>query len=70
MFNQLKATPGFIAHASGPIAGGYQVTEIWESQEASERWVREVIMPIMQQIGVTQPPPTPQYLPAENVITH
>ena len=37
-----RSAPGFIAHASGPIPGGYRVTELWESREASSasqrRW--------------------------------
>lgn len=47
LIDQLKAFPGYIAHASGPVQGSYQVTEAWESQEAHERWVREVIVPTM-----------------------
>lgn len=64
---QIKAFPGFLAHASGPYEGGYSVTELWESREAHERWVREVIAPAMQQAGGGQPPQL-QYLPADTVI--
>ena len=60
--DQIKSFPGFIAHASGPIQGGYQVTEVWESQPAHERWVREVIMPTMQKAGITQSLPPSQYV--------
>ena len=63
-----RTAPGFIAHASGPIAGGYHVTEFWESQEAFERFSRAVIMPLMQQLGV-RPGSPPQYLPIDNVLT-
>ncbi len=63
----IKTFPGFIAHASGPNEGGYYVTELWESQEAHERWVREVIAPAMQQAGGGQPPPV-HYLPADSVV--
>ncbi len=66
--DQLKTRPGFIAHASGPIEGGYRVTEFWESQEAQERWMQEVMLPLMQQMGGMQPPAV-QYLPATIVIT-
>ena len=68
MNEQMKSFPGFIAHARGPIPGGVQVTEVWESQEAHERWVREVIAPAMQQAGMGQVPPS-NYLPLEAVIT-
>ncbi|PZS08704.1 MAG: hypothetical protein DLM70_02360, partial [Chloroflexi bacterium] len=48
---KIKTFPGFIAHASGPSESGYYVTEFWESQQAHEKWVQEVIMPAMQQAG-------------------
>jgi hypothetical protein len=64
---KLKATPGFIAHIAGPMAGGYRVTELWESREALDRWIREEIMPMAEQIGI--PPFQPQILPADNLIT-
>jgi len=67
VIDQLKAFPGFIANASGPVPGGYQVTEVWESQEAHERWVQEVIMPTMQRAGLTQPPSI-QYVPLARFI--
>lgn len=66
---QMKTFPGFIAQASGPIPGGYQVTEVWETQEAHERWLREVIGPMAaQQLGLTQAP-TAQYFPLDVFIT-
>ena len=66
---RMKTFPGFIAQASGPIPGGYQVTEVWETQEAHERWLREVIAPLAaQQLGMTQAP-TAQYLPLDGFIT-
>jgi hypothetical protein len=68
VFDKFKSAPGFIAHASGPIEGGYYVTEFWESQEAHAQWVRDVIAPTMQQLGGGQPPQV-RYLPAENAIT-
>ncbi len=61
LIDQLKAFSGFTVHASGPVPGGYLVTEVWESQEAHERWVREVILPTMQRAGLTEPPSI-QYL--------
>lgn len=69
LLDQIKTFPGFIANASGPLSGGYQVSEVWESQEAHERWLREVIMPTMQRAGVTQPLPPTQYLTLDRFIT-
>ena len=38
---------GFIAHAAGPIDGGYQVTELWESEAAHSAWVASHVLPAM-----------------------
>lgn len=66
---QARTAPGFIAHASGPIAGGYHVTEFWESQEAFERFSDTVIKPLMGQLGVVGTFSPPQYLPVDNIVT-
>lgn len=68
LIEQLKAYPGFTVHASGPFPAGYQVTEVWESQAAHERWVSEVIVPTMQRAGLTEPPVI-QYLPLARYFT-
>ena len=41
----LQASPGFIAHAAGPVDGGYLVTELWESEEAHEDWFARHVRP-------------------------
>lgn len=67
--NEMRVFPGFIAQAAGPIQGGYGVTEVWETQEAHERWVREIIAPrASQQLGVAEIPPA-TYTPLDNVVT-
>jgi hypothetical protein len=66
---RIRSFPGFIAQASGPIPGGVQVTEVWESEAAHQRWVQEVVGPMAaQQLGVTEAPPG-QYLPLDDFIT-
>lgn len=65
-----RMAPGFIAHASGPIPGGYHATELWESRAAFERFSAEVVAPLMREIGADRgavSPPT--YLPLDNVVT-
>ena len=57
LLERIKMWPGFIMNASGPTPTGYLVTEIWESQEAHERWVREVIAPVMRGMGIESIPP-------------
>lgn len=69
MLDRLKSFPGFISHASGPVPGGYQVIEVWESQGAHERWVQEVVLPTLQQLGLQQPLPPSQYLTLDRAFT-
>lgn len=64
-----KTAPGFIAHASGPIPGGYHVTEFWESREAFERFSEEAPPPLMMRLRFAPPVAPAQYLPIDNVIT-
>jgi hypothetical protein len=69
MNERMKSFPGFITQAAGPIPGGYQVTEVWESEAAHQRWVQEVVGPMAaQQLGVTEAP-SAQYLPLDFFIT-
>ena len=68
LLDQLKAFPGFISHISGASATGYQVTEVWESQEAHERWLLEVVGPVASRAGIDQLPPS-QYLPVNRQFT-
>ena len=69
VMESIKAFPGFVANATGPVAGGYRVTEVWESQEAHERWVREVIAPIMQQANWDKPLPAAEYVTLDRFFT-
>ena len=64
-----KSAAGFIAHASGPILGGYHVNEFWESREAFERFSEEVVVPLMMRLKIAPPQSPAQYLPVENAIT-
>lgn len=69
--DQIRSFPGFIAHASGAIPGGYEVIEVWESQEAQDRWIRENLMPILmpslREMGVEQAL-VGQYLSLDQII--
>jgi heme-degrading monooxygenase HmoA len=50
----LQTADGFIAHAAGPVDGGYQVTELWESEAAHSAWFAAHIAPAMPP-GATPP---------------
>jgi heme-degrading monooxygenase HmoA len=43
----LQAADGFIAHAAGPVEGGYRVTELWESEAAHSAWFAAHVAPAM-----------------------
>lgn len=66
---RIRSFPGFIAQATGPIPGGVQVTEVWESEAAHERWLQEVVGPMAaQQLGLMEVPPA-RYLSLDDFIT-
>ena len=50
----LQATDEFIAHAAGPIEGGYRVTELRESEAAHSAWFAAHVAPGMTP-GATPP---------------
>ena len=39
--DQLRRAPGFVAHAAGPMEGGYRVVEFWNSREELDRFLWE-----------------------------
>jgi len=51
-FNKLADWPvkGALMHVAGPIPGGWQVVDVWESEEAFRRF-GEVLMPTLQKLG-------------------
>ncbi len=46
---------GLLVHAAGQGEQGFRVVDVWESEEASQRF-GDVLMPILQEIGVTDQP--------------
>ncbi len=50
-----STAPGFILHAAGPVDGGWQVTELWESQQDRDAFFAKHVIPQMPADG---PPPT------------
>ena len=62
----LAQRPGFIAHAAWPVAGGWQVMEIWASEADHDSWAKDVVLPAMPE-GIEPPQLTVQ--PLRNVLT-
>jgi hypothetical protein len=48
--------PGRIYHVAGPMDGGWQVVDVFESQEAFEQFVGGRLGPVMQKLGIAPPP--------------
>ena len=49
---------GQVFHAAGPTEGGWLVVAVWESKEACDRFVADILMPKLPTIegGVVGPP--------------
>ncbi|GAA2494181.1 hypothetical protein [Streptomyces gobitricini] len=58
--------PGLISHAAGPTPDGWIVVDVWESEEALQRF-SEHLLPALREAGV--PEDRPKIFSAFNVIT-
>jgi quinol monooxygenase YgiN len=61
-----KLLPGMLAHAGGPSADGWRVVEIWESQEALDRFFQEKLGAALQQAKINV---QPEVFPVHNLVT-
>ena len=57
---------GLISHAAGPSDDGLLIVDVWESEDALNRFVGEQVMPAMQQAAVPQA--QPRLFPVHNRI--
>ena len=48
---------GLLVHLGRATATGFQVLEIWETQEDCERFTAEVVDPALAELSDGQPPP-------------
>ena len=46
---------GLLVHAAGQGQMGFRVVDVWESEEAAQRF-GAILVPILQEVGVTDPP--------------
>jgi hypothetical protein len=49
------APDGLIFHASGPVDGGWEVVDFWDSREQFDRFIAERVGPAMAQSGAAPP---------------
>ncbi len=59
--------PGRQFHVAARKGTGYVVTDVWESQEAFDRFF-QILGPLLQQVGSGPEQPSVQNLPVHNVI--
>ncbi len=55
---------GILSHAAGPTEGGWRVIDVWESEEAFQRF-GEIIGPLLQEAGM---PGQPQLFELHNFV--
>ena len=64
----LESPAGGIFHAAGEGPNGWRVIELWESEEDAFRFLKERLKPAWEAVGVTGPPPQPQFWQVHNVM--
>jgi hypothetical protein len=52
--DQIRRANGFVVHANGPVAGGWRVTEVWDSQADFEAWFESNVKPALPE-GAPEP---------------
>ena len=53
---------GLLFHAGGAKPGGWVVMEVWESQEAQQRFMEDRLGRALQEGGITDPPGRVEWL--------
>ena len=69
LFTALAQWPehGILSHVAGPTpGGGWRVVDVWESEEAFQRFGQK-LMPLLQQAGLAGG--APELFPVHNVVT-
>jgi hypothetical protein len=55
-----RKAEGLLCHIGREVDGGFEVIEVWESKEASDRFNEAVVVPAMIRAGVAMPEPPPE----------
>ena len=56
---------GLLVHATGEGENGFYVVDVWDSEEAVDRF-REAIGPIAEEVGIEAPP---EFFPAHTFVS-
>ena len=62
-----KTAEGRIFHVAGPMEGGLRFFDVWESQEAINKFFQELLGPALQEAGIAAAPP--QGWPVHNMLS-
>ena len=46
---------GEVLSIVGPVQGGWQVVDVWESQAVFETYMRDKVKPVLQRLGIQDP---------------
>ncbi len=60
-----RLLPGMLSHAAGATDGGFCVVEVWESQEALQRFFEQTLRGPLQEAGLNV---RPRFLPLVNTM--
>ena len=50
-----KPAGGEVLSIVGPVSGGWQVVDVWESQDVFETYMRDKVKPVLQHLGIQDP---------------
>lgn len=50
---------GLIMHTAGEVEGGLQVVDVWESEDAANRFAEQRLLPAIREVAGDQAPPNP-----------
>jgi hypothetical protein len=57
--------PGLLSHVAGPTPGGWFVADVWESEEALQRF-GEILGPMLEKMGFILT--APRIIPVHNFV--
>jgi hypothetical protein len=66
LLGPIRRAKGFVVHANGPVADGWRVTEVWDSQADFEAWFEANVKPAFPEGA---PMPSITFDPLNEVVT-
>lgn len=61
-----QLAPGQLVHFAGPIEGGWEIVNVWESQEASDKF-EEILIPARRKAGLPEIVPPQKVFPVHRL---